>query len=151
MDAYLESLVKKDGDVTEAKNDTVDETIVKTTTEEQIEEPAKEEPAKEEPFVEEVKEEPVEEELVVEKPTKEEKKQKKTKSSNVVLEEGKEYDVKPVRIYRTPDLHQVSFQFEGRLVYVGKIETFSIIKYMKHGFGLVQGYVNNLEEAVILK
>lgn len=147
MDEYLASLVRKE------------DNAVPVAEEVQVEEIA-------EPVVEEVADtsvvepdlESVVEEVKKEKPA-EEKKSKKTekkvkeepkKVSAIVLEEGSEYDVYPVRVYKTPDTHQVSQLISGKVIYEGKAETFSVIEYMKHGFGLVKGYVQNLEASIKL-
>lgn len=139
MDEYLSSLVKKEAIAEEPVVETVEEVVEEVTATEVVEE-AKEEVAEENKFEEhaigEVKEDKNE---YVTPEIKEEAPQ---------FTEGKEYDVKSVRVYRTPDTRQTSFTYSGRIIYLGKIGTFSIIKYMKHGFGLVQGYVNNMEEAI---
>lgn len=64
------------------------------------------------------------------------------------LEIGKEYSIGSVRVYNSPNTHQSSQLISGKVIYEGKSGTFSIIKYMKHGFGIVKGYVNNLESAL---
>lgn len=57
---------------------------------------------------------------------------------------GQEIDVKDIRIYNSPDIHQVSKLYSGKVIYTGQIDRFSVVKYMKHGFGLVQGYTKDL-------
>lgn len=130
MDEYLSSLVKKEAIAEEPVVETAEEVVT------EVAEETKEEVAKENKFEEEVKED------------KKEYMTPNIKEEASQFTEGAEYDVKSVRVYRTPDTRQTSFTYSGRIIYLGKIGTFSIIKYMKHGFGLVQGYVNNMEEAI---
>lgn len=142
MDEYLSSLVKKEAIAEEPVVETVEEVVeeVTETVATEVVEEAKEEVAEEHKF---------EEDAI--KEVKEDKKEYVTpeiKEEASQFIEGEEYDVKSVRVYRTPDTRQTSFTYSGRIIYLGKIGTFSIIKYMKHGFGLVQGYVNNMKEAI---
>lgn len=65
---------------------------------------------------------------------------------DIKLIPGQEYDVKSIRVYNAPDFKQVSRTISGRVVYIGSIEPFDIVKYMKHGFGMVQGYAVRLKE-----
>lgn len=161
MDEYLEGLVKKTApteevaeaveEVKEVVAEPVDEvvaepveTIEETVEPESTTEAVKEEVAEPEaPKVEVKKDEP-------KKPAKKEvepKKEAKPKKPDVKLVVNREYDVKDLRVYNTPDIRQASKVISGRIVYLGQSqsETFTIIKYMRHGFGLVRGYAKDLE------
>lgn len=126
MDAYLESLVK-----------------IK-----------KEEDAVAEPEVVEVEPEVVVEETKIEEPVKEEKKPAKKLTNpepaedKADLEIDRNYHAKTIRIFKTPDIHQVSTAYTGNVIYKGKIGEFDIIQYVKAGFGLVQGYTKDLKNSI---
>lgn len=147
MDEYLNTLLKKEDEVKEVVEEkvaAVKEPVVaepiKEEVKEVVEEPKKEQPKKE---VKIQKEEP---KAVEKKP--EEKKVEKKESKKLGLVAGQEYDVDTIRVYAVPDEQQVSKTVTGKVVYVGTVEPFDIIKYMKHGFGLVQGYVKDLQSAI---
>ena len=65
------------------------------------------------------------------------------------LEVNKEYDVKDARVFKSPDLKQISQLISGRVIYLGQVGDFAIVKYMRHGFGLVQGYIRDIEKSLI--
>lgn len=148
MDEYLETLVKKEDEVKEAAKEevaAVEEPVVAEPIKEEVkkvvEEPKKEQPKKEVKIQKE--EQKAEEKKSVEKKLEEKKESKK---SGLVA--GQEYDVDTIRVYAVPDEQQVSKTVTGKVVYVGTVEPFDIVKYMKHGFGLVQGYVKDLQSAI---
>ena len=153
MDDYLSSLVKVEensepevpvvADVIQPSESDVTEVAEEVTKEDTVVVEENIEPAKATVKVEKPKKD--ESDL---KPEKKESKSSKTKTESKTLEEGKGYTVDLVRVYNTPDTHQVSKTISGKIVFLGKIGTFSIISYMKHGFGLVKGNVNNLESAI---
>ena len=147
MDAYLESLVKKD-EVVEA----------------QVEEAAVLEPVEKvtaiEPEVAEAAELVVEEPKPVEeaKPAKAEKPAKSgsdkkkeaestdpTKSEETKSNAGETVAVKDIRIFNIPDAKSPFRIFTGNIIVNGKIDSFTEIQYVKPGFGLVKGFTDGLE------
>ncbi len=66
------------------------------------------------------------------------------KTEETALKVGQQIDASNIRIYNSPDVHQVSKLYSGKVIYTGQIDRFAIVKYMKHGFGLVQGYTKDL-------
>lgn len=152
MDEYLNTLVKKEDEVKEVVEEkvaAVEEPVVaepiKEEVKEVVEEQKKEQSKKE---VKIQKEEPKAEEKKSVEKKPEEKKVEKKESKKSGLVAGQEYDVDTIRVYAVPDEQQVSKTVTGKVVYVGTVEPFDIIKYMKHGFGLVQGYVKDLKSAI---
>ena len=148
MDAYLESLVLKNDEqaVESAEIAAVDSTVVEedvnldvaeaetiTEASEPIVEAAIEEPKKEEPAK---KEEPKKEEKA-----KKEEKVEVTPAKKEQYAEGEVITLtNPIRVYKTPDIKQISKNVIGNVVYLGKIGDFTIINYMRHGFGMVKAY-----------
>ena len=56
------------------------------------------------------------------------------------------YKVDHIRVFKSPDVNQISRMVSGNVTFLGKIGDFNIIGYMKHGFGIVRGYtLNDLE------
>ena len=124
MDSYLESLVQ----VTEfeAKEEVADEVVVE-------EEPVVESPEVAEPIEEKKEEELVEEEepvLSVPDPSN--------------YKEGDIIKVENIKVFKTPDKRQISRNVTGNVTYLGKIGEYTIINYMRHGFGLVKGYTPDI-------
>ena len=157
MDSYLASLVAKETATEE----------VPAPAEPVVEEVAKEvvQADPEEPVVEEAPAEEVEEEVVVEeeetkvpdseseekqpepevsKPEPKPEKQVNLKAADIPSQPHKEGDTiylkETIRVYRTPDASQVARGVSGSVIYKGKIGEFTIVQYMRHGFGLVIGY-----------
>ena len=56
------------------------------------------------------------------------------------LKEGDVVKVSCITIYKTPDIKQIAKNYAGNVTFLGKIGDFSIVSYMRHGFGLVKGY-----------
>ena len=131
MDKYLESLVKKnDVDVeVEAAPRVVEEDISAEEVTEVIEEVTESEPAPE------VVEEVIKEE--VEKPAKLVKEDKLAKAE---LKEGTVITVTDLKVFNFPDTASAYKLISGNVIYVKKVGEFSLINYMKYGFGLVSGY-----------
>ena len=65
-------------------------------------------------------------------------------TSSTIYTEGETIAVKHIRIYKSPDTNQVAKMYSGNVIYLGRIEEFSVINCMKHGFGLVKGYTLDL-------
>lgn len=145
MDSYLESLVKRDEYVeVETSVETVDESNVIEVEEALPEAELEVVPVDtEEPLVDEDAEEVVaQEEEKASEPTPEDNKQPVISESEEHVD-GDKIKVENIRIYKTPDSKQVARNFTGNVVYRGKISEFTIIDYMRHGFGVVRGYTLN--------
>lgn len=151
---YLESLVRKTDEIepaAPAEEEIEDEPAVEeevaeviadepeevaaeeevvTTAESVVEEPALE------PIQEEVKEEP---ESV--KPAKKEKPAKKSASH----QEGETISVISIRIFNTPDPKGLFKIFTGNVIFKGFVNDMMYVQYVKPGFGLVNGYTNDLK------
>ena len=147
MDEYLASLVKKDQaeDVQAVVETDSEPEVIETTTELEVAEEVVSEP--------EVTSEP---EAVSKPETKSEEtvvvvnKEVWPETTPVeivvnekpesILTEGQIVNVSNIRVYKTPDTHQIGRSVSGNVTYLGKIGEFNIIGYMKHGFGIVKGY-----------
>lgn len=146
MDAYLESLVKKD-EVVETV-ETVEKVAEVAEPIEEAAEAAVAEPVAEQETVGE--QETVEEAIVretscengdpavvVTEPVVE---KSKTEKATTDHKEGDLITVEHIKVYKSPDINQIAKTISGNIKYAGKIGDFNIIWYMKHGFGLVKGY-----------
>lgn len=51
--------------------------------------------------------------------------------------------VKLIKVYKTPSVNQIAKNVTGNVTYLGRIGDFNIVSYMKHGYGLVKGYTLN--------
>ena len=135
MDAYLESLVKKEEAAEEA------------ATEEAIEEVGTEAEDAVEVVTAEVPEETVQEES----DNAESESELTAEESTAELEEeavagpkeGDVIHVELIKVYKTPDVNQIAQNVTGNVTYLGKVGDFNIVSYMRHGFGIVKGYTLN--------
>ena len=137
MDAYLESLVRKD----EEPVYTPEEVVPASEDFEPL--PDEPEEAVVETVPEEVGEPQQEESEPVEEPTQEEKPESKPEEVAQV-KEGEVISVNNIRVYKTPDTNQVARNITGNVTYLGKVGNFAIINYMRSGFGLVKGFTPDL-------
>lgn len=133
MDTYLESLVPKGTvaepeEVVEAATETI-EPVEEATTQEVVEE------VKEEAPVEEVKEEIVSE-PAVEEPV--------LQAADIPSTERKDGDIinllSPIKVYKVPASNQIPRMISGSIIYKGRVNEYTMIQYMRSGFGLVTAY-----------
>ena len=128
MDKYLESLVRKDligevapeADVTEEEPAAIELAIEETP----VEEAAVKEPA---PAAEIV---PIEETVT---------------ESEQARAIGDEVFVESIRIFDRPGQTYPPHIFTGVVILDGAFESYTKVKYMKHGFGLVTGYTADIK------
>lgn len=138
MDEYLESLVLK----------TDEEPAVDEVIEEPVE-VAEETNVAEEP-VEDVAANDGENEVVAEddkEDTKEEPEQAiapESQPAATSYEIDQTYSVSEIKIFNVPDISQPSIIFTGNVVYKGKLDQFSVVDFVRNGYGLVRGYAIGL-------
>lgn len=169
MDSYLESLTKKSESTIEEVTETeevaeaVEETLADepevasevedAVAEESAEETATEEDKEQEVGAEEqaVEAEPEEAESAeeVEEASEEEPNDEPVLQAPDVPEGnhkvGELINVVGIRVFNTPSLGQPFKIISGNVTYDGKVEGFTIIEYMKSGFGMVKGYTPDLK------
>lgn len=144
MDAYLESLVIKNVEETEevvepAEVNAVEQQADATDSTEAIS-----------PVAEEVNEETQEDSNEVtakvsvkhvEEP-KHEARNVVDNSVNSTSDNASGYTlITDTRVYNFPDINSPSRIISGQVIFEGEVAEFNKIRYMKHGFGLVTGYI----------
>lgn len=124
MDAYLESLVKKGNNADVEPSPEVSDDSVDNIVE----------------VVEDIAEDSVEVEVVLDKSDE----PADAEIEVVDYKPGEVIYVKSIKVYKIPDTRQIARSITGNITFLGRVDTFAIINYMRHGFGLVKGYTTDL-------
>ena len=154
MDAYLESLVRKENvasdielvDAESEKIDSVDGAVTEIGSEEPLEQTVDDSTLDSEVTIEEGAElkTNIEEtdslESVKEEKSNEGNEEYESPVIGPELEIGQIVLVTNIRVYKTPDVKQMAKIVSGNVTYLGTIGDFNIVSYMRHGFGIVKGY-----------
>lgn len=153
MDAYLESLVKKDestvseevaeeviDEVIDATEPTVEPEVATNAESEVIDELEESEESNNDEIDSEEEQEPIS--AVEPEPVPTAEPEGKAEPA-LTLNVGDIVTVKLIKVYKTPSINQIAKNVTGNVTYLGKVGDFNIVSYMKHGYGLVKGYTLN--------
>lgn len=139
MDKYLEELVRKHYD-DEVDNVEADEIAIQDDTAAEGDEVSNDESVTTETIEENDNTADTETIVPKEQPAAEENNDELSSKENKDSQSTSELDAINIRVYNSPSVKQVSRLISGRVIILGKIDNFTIVQYMKHGFGLVKGY-----------